>query len=165
MSVNVFDFAMQMEKDGEAYYRELAAKCSVEGIKNILNLLANDEAGHYNIFKKLKEETPADIAGTAILTNAKNIFAQMREKDKKEEYNFDISEIELYKKAIEIEKKSEEFYKEKANEMGNPKAKEIFLKIAEDERRHQFLLENMTNFLSRPMTWVEDAEFNRLEDY
>jgi rubrerythrin len=165
MSVNVFDFAMQMEKDGEAYYRELAAKCSVEGIKNILNLLADDEVGHYNIFKKLKEETPADIAGTAILTNAKNIFAQMKEKDKEKEFKFDVSEIELYQKAIEVERKSEEFYKEKANEMDNPNAKEIFLKIAEDERRHQFLLENMKEFLERPVTWVEDAEFNRLEDY
>jgi rubrerythrin len=165
MSVNVFDFAMQMEKDGEAYYRDMAAGCGVEGIKNILNLLADDEVGHFQTFKKLKEETPADIAGTAILTNAGNIFARMREKDTKKEYNVDVSEIELYKKAIEIEKKSEEFYKEKANEMDNPKAKEIFLTIAEDERRHQFLLENMINFLSRPVTWVEDAEFNRLEDY
>ena len=28
-----------------------------------------------------------------------------------------------------------------------------------------FLLENMLDFISRPQTWLENAEFNHLEDY
>jgi rubrerythrin len=165
MSMNVFDYAMQMEKDGENYYRDLAGRCPTEGLKNILNLLADDEVGHYNTFKALKEKKPGDIAGTVILTDAKNIFARMKEKEEETRFKFAISEIELYKKAIDIEKKSEAFYKEKAAEMDNSEAKKIFLKIAEDERKHQYLLKNMIEFLSRPKTWVENAEFHHLEEY
>ena len=160
--MNIFDFAMQMESDGEAYYRQLADKCAVPGLKRILNLLADDEVGHYNTFKHLKEGTPTDIQGSEILNNAKNVFMGM-----KADQGFDTtgSEIEMYNKAIEIEKKSEDFYREKAEEVNNPAARAILLKIAEDERRHQFLLTNTKEFLARPLKWVENAEFHHLDDY
>jgi rubrerythrin len=161
--MNVFDYAMQMEKDGEAYYRDLIGRCNQEGIKRILSLLADDEVGHYNAFKKLKEESSPEVCATTILGKTKTIFAEMR--GQLEGFNIDISEIALYKKAIEVEKKSATFYKEKAAEMENQEAKAMFLKISEDEEKHQFLLENMVEFLSRPISWIESAEFNHLDEY
>lgn len=165
MNVDVFDFAMQFEKDGEAYYRDLAARCNLEGLKNVLILMAEDEVKHYEILKELKERDGADLTNTAVLTNAKNIFARMKASG--EELPVNISEVEFYKKAIQVEKQSEDFYREKASEIAanNPAAGDILLKIAEEEKKHQFLLENMVNFLTRPQQWVEDAEFNHLEDY
>jgi rubrerythrin len=161
--MNVFEYAMQMEKDGEAYYRDMASKCNSEGLGKILTMLADDEVGHYKAFKRLKESSSPEVVETVVLTNAKNVFAEMREKQ--QDFDFDLSEVELYKTAVEVEMKSAAFYKEKAEEMDNPEAKETFLKIAGDELKHQFLLENMIDFLSRPTRWVEDAEFNHLEDY
>lgn len=165
MSVDVFTFAMQFEKDGEAYYRDLASKCNLEGLKNILILMAEDEAKHYEVLKQLKDREGTEIIDTAVLLNAKNIFTRI--KDSGQDLPTDISEIEFYKKAIKVEKDSEDFYREKAAEVAadDPKAEEIMLKIAEEEKKHQFLLENMVNFLSRPQQWVEDAEFNHLIDY
>ncbi len=43
--------------------------------------------------------------------------------------------------------------------------KDILLKIAEDEKRHRFLLKNTVDFLSRPKTWIENAEFHHLDEY
>lgn len=161
--MNIFDYAMQMEKDGEAYYRQLADKCPVKGLKKILNMLADDEVGHYNTFEKLKKGIDAEMTGTMILGNAKNIFQEIKEIETG--FDFDGSEIELYNKAIEIEKKSEDFYREKANEMAQSGIKYILLHIAEDEKKHRFLLENTVEFLSRPKTWVENAEFHHLDEY
>lgn len=161
--MNVFDYAMQMEKDGEAYYRDLAGRMNQEGLKRILTLLADDEVGHYNAFKKLREESNPHVYATTVLGSAKTIFSQM--KDQLEGFNVDISEIALYKKAIDVEIKSAAFYKEKAAEIENPGAKEILLKIAQDEVKHQYLLENMVEFLSRPISWIESAEFNHLDEY
>lgn len=161
--MNVFDFAMKMEQDGETYYRELAAKCKIDGLKRILLMLADDEVVHYNVFKKMKEENQADIQSSEVLKNAKNIFMDMKDKD--EELEFNESEIEFYRKAIEIEKKSEDFYREKANETEDSQIKQILLKIADDEKKHQFLLKNTTDFLSRPQSWVENAEFHHLDEY
>ena len=161
--MKLFDFAMQMEKDGEAYYRELAAKCKIQGLKKILNMLADDEVGHYNAFKKLREGSPAEILESEVLAKAKNVFVEIREREKS--FNLAGSEIELYQKAIEIEKKSEDFYREKAGEVDRQEEKDILLKIAEDEKRHRFLLKNTCDFLARPQTWVENAEFHHLEEY
>jgi len=164
--MNIFDFAMKMEKDGENYYRELASSCKIEGLERILNMLADDEVKHYNALKKLKEGTYVDIPGTEILRNAKNIFFELKAtKETREEISYDESVVKLYNKAIDIEKKSEDFYREKANEVDQPEVKDIFLKIAEEERRHQFLLKNTVEFLSRPQTWIECSEFYRLDDY
>jgi rubrerythrin len=161
--MNIFEYAMQMEKDGEAYYRELASKCKQEGLTHILNLMADDEVGHYEAFKKLRDESSAEIADSVVLKSAKNIFSQM--KGQLADFNFDASEIDLYKKAVNIEKEAAQFYREKAEEITDPDAKKVVLKIAGDEQKHQFLLENMVDFLARPETWVENAEFNHLDEY
>jgi len=161
--MNIFDYAMQMEKDGEAYYRQMALKCHVKGLKKILNMLADDEVGHYNAFEKLKKGIDAEVSDSVVLENAKNVFQDIKETETR--FDFDVSEIELYNKAIEIEKKSEDFYREKANEVEQSALKFVLLHIAKDEKKHRFLLENTVEFLSRPKTWIENAEFHHLDEY
>ncbi len=160
--MNIFEYAMQMEKDGENYYRQLAEKTEAEGIKTILTMLADEEVKHYNAIQKIKTEKP-QIAETAILADAKNVFVQIKESNEK--FDFDIEQTELYKKAQDIEKKSRDFYLDKANEVEEEYQKEIFLKLAEEEKKHYFLLENIIQFVSRPETWLEDAEFSHLDEY
>ena len=58
--MNVFEFAMKMEKDGEAFYREIAKKTNNAGLQKIFNTLADEEVVHYNTFKKLFEKTAAE---------------------------------------------------------------------------------------------------------
>ena len=84
---------------------------------------------------------------------------------KSESFDFDLKQTELYKKAQDIEKKSYEFYTEKANEVTEEYQKEVFLKLADEEKKHYFLLENIIEFVSRPETWLENAEFYHLEEY
>ena len=53
--MNVFEFAMQMEKDGEAFYRKMADNSGNNVVKNVLLDLADDEVKHYNIFKRFRD--------------------------------------------------------------------------------------------------------------
>jgi rubrerythrin len=89
----------------------------------------------------------------------------MELKESGETVDIETSEIGRYNKAIEIEKKSEDFYTEKANEVDNPQVKDILLRIAADEKKHQFLLQNTIDFISRPQSWLENAEFYHLDEY
>jgi rubrerythrin len=160
--MDIFDFAIQMEKDGEAYYREIAKKTGDKGVSTIMNILADEEVRHYQIFQQMKSHTP-DLPETKVLSEVKNIFAMMRENN--EQPSPDASQIEMYKKAQELEKKSQEFYEEKSGEVESPAQKELLLRIAEEEKRHFFLLENIIEFVCKPQTWLENAEFNKLEQY
>ena len=159
---NIFEYAMQMEKDGEDYYRQLAQKTGNNGLRTILTMLADEEVKHYNTLEKIKTQK-TQIAESEILTDAKNVFVQIKESD--ESFNFDIKQTELYQKAQDIEKKSRDFYKEKASEVTEEFQKELFLKLAIEEQKHYVLLDNIIEFVSRPEQWLENAEFFHLEDY
>lgn len=160
--MNIFEFAMEKEKYSEDYYRRLAAKSNDKSLETVFNMLADEEAKHYKIVSDMKEDIAPDLAETTVLSNAKDIFAKMRESA--QSFNFNISQTELYRKALNIEKQSRDFYLEKANE-AKKAHKEIFLKLADEEKKHYFLLENIIDFVSRPKTWLENAEFYHLEEY
>jgi len=160
--MNIFEYAMQMEKDGEAYYRELAQQAANKGLKTILTMLADEEVKHYNAIEKTKTVEP-HMAETTILTDAKNVFVQIQESG--ESFDFDLGQIKLYKKAQDIEEASRDLYLEKANEVEEEYRKGIFLRLADEEKKHYFLLENIIEFVSRPESWLENAEFYHLEEY
>jgi rubrerythrin len=161
--MNIYEYAMQMEKDGEDFYRDLAGRVDNKGLKNILTMLADAEVIHYTIFKKMKDNVKVKVADTPILSKVKNVFVQMKEEN--ETAGASPSQIELYRKAQGIEKKSRDFYLEKAAEQKDQGQKEIFLKIAEEERKHYEILAKLIDFVSRPQTWLEDAEWYHMEEY
>ncbi len=160
--VDIFEYAMQMEKDGENYYHQLAQQTANKGLQTILIMLAEDEVKHYNAIERM-QTTEVHIAETTILTDAENIFAQIKESG--ESFDFDIKQTELYKKAQDIEERSWNFYLEKADEVEEEYQKEIFLRLAAEEKKHYFLLDNIIEFVSRPEEWLENAEFYHLEEY
>ncbi len=161
--MDMFEFAMKMEKDGEAYYRQLAEKSTDASIARLLNKLADEEVVHYEVVKKIKESAAVELPPADALAGAANVFAQM----KKEEWGGDrmTSQVDLYKKARETERKSEEFYTAKAEEVEQADQKEILLQLAEQEKQHYFLMDNLVEFLSRPQSWLENAEWHHLEEY
>ena len=160
--MDIYDFAMRMEKDGEDYYREMARQTGNKGLITILTMLADEEVRHYKIVQKMKTEK-SGMTETMILSDAKNIFMQLKESNEK--IDFDIEQTELYKKAQTIEQRSMEFYLEKADEVGLEYQKQIFLKLAAEEKKHYFMLENIIEFVSRPQSWLENSEFHHLEEY
>ena len=162
--MNIYEFAKQMEKDGENYYRELGAKAQHDGVKIIFDLLANEEVKHFNILDQLSKNIEnAELVDTTILNDAKNIFIEMKEGGQIPESS--ITEADLYKKAVEIEEKSVQFYEEKANEVENEAHKQILKRMAEEEKKHKFLMLSLVEFITRPQTWVENAEFHKLDEY
>jgi rubrerythrin len=160
--MDIYEYAMKMEKDGETYYRELAGKTVNKGLKNIFTMLADAEVVHYDIFRKMRDKEKVATGQTEILSGVKNIFEKLRE-EKDTEVND--TEIELYKKAQEVEKASRDFYLKQAEEVQDTARKEIFLKIADEENKHYFILERIIDFVSRPLTWLENPEWYHLEEY
>jgi rubrerythrin len=161
--MNVYDYAMQLEKDGENYYREAASRSTNRGLAGILTILADAEVIHYDVFSKMKERKSWQLPITTILKDVKNIFVKMREEGGLE--SIGVSQIELYTKAQAIEKMTEDFYLEKATHVEDPTERETFLQVAGEENKHYFILQQIIDFVSRPDQWLEDAEWYHLEEY
>jgi rubrerythrin len=160
--MDIFEHAMQMEKDGENYYRETAKKIDNTGIRKILGILADEEVKHYGILSEMKNRTP-DIGQTESLNNVKNIFAEM--KDSGETFGPKMEQVELYQKAQQLEQKSQDFYEEKSDEVSDMAQRALLLKIADEEKRHFLILENIIQFVTMPDRYLEDAEFENIEPY
>jgi len=162
--MNIYQYALKLEKESEAYYKELMTKTDDAGLRFILKMLADEEAKHFGIVEQMmKTDNYSKFAETNILTNAKNIF--MKIKGKKLVFNFDLAQADFYRKAQEFEEKSYNYYLEMSDKMEDETKKNLLLKLAEEENKHMFLLENLVEFVSRPESWIENAEFNHLDEY
>lgn len=162
MNMNVYEYAMKVEKEGEAFYRDLASKTSDIGLKSILNMLADEEVKHYVVFEKMnKNQTIPAQKSADVFAAAKTIFQKM--KDENQVSTFNDNQIEFYKAALRSEENSYKFYIEKALMLEDVEQKEAFLRIAEEERQHMVLLENLVEYISSPTHWIENAEFNNMD--
>jgi rubrerythrin len=164
MNMDVFEFAMNMEREGEEYYRNLVQRTNDEGLKSIFTMLANAEVKHFEVVRQLKENAGhPEMAEDTLFDDTKNVFIRMKEEG--QVFNFDVSHKDIYRKALDIEKKSHEFYAEKVIEVDAEETKSLLLRLAEEEKKHIFLMENIIEFISRPETWLENAEWYHLDEY
>jgi rubrerythrin len=161
--MDVFDFALRLERDGEAYYRECAAKTAGAGLQRILLMLADAEAAHYAVFLRMQAREEAALPDTPLLEQVKNVFAEIREREGI--VGARTAEVDLYRKALELERRSWEFYGAAADQAASPAEKLTFERVAVEERRHYRIVEGIVDFVSRPEQWLENAEWHHLEDY
>ncbi len=163
--MDLFDYAMKMEKDGEQFYRKLAGKSPDPGLARLLTMLADQEVRHFQTFQAMKRNEEVQVDQGTFRDDAKNIFQKLAESDK--QADFSESEIDLYRRAQQIEKESRDFYLAKAEEVGSDAAKQALLKIAEEERLHYLMLGTMIEFVSRPEPgrWLENAEWYQTDEH
>lgn len=165
--MNIYQFAMQMEKDGENYYRVLAKESTVPGLSKIFLMLADEEVKHYNLVERLsRKETNPQLVETRILENVKNIFVSMQVA-KEDLYINTTKAASEYRKDRAIEEMSQKFYLEKADLVEDEYERQIFLRLAKEEERHLRIMENIVEFVSRPEpgNWLENAEWHHLNEY
>lgn len=169
--MDIYTFAMQMEKDGEDYYRQLEKNCNNQGLKKIFTLLADEEVKHFNIIKQLQEKTSLPkVAGSAVLQNTKNIFEEMRAGKlvfSQGHYVDTTEETNAYRKARDVEEKSRTFYLEKAEAATDNESKLLLQMLAAEEEKHCRIMDNIIEFVSRPEpgNWLENAEWHHLDAY
>ncbi|MFA7083509.1 MAG: ferritin family protein [Arcobacteraceae bacterium] len=155
--MNVYDYAMKVEKEGEAYYRELAAKSPNDGLKKVFTILADAEVKHYQVFKSMRDKDGQDINALDISTDTKTIFETLSSQKNSVDLNQD--DVKYYEDAIKREDESYAFYVTKAKELTDENEKTIFMNIAQEEIKHKEILENILVFIQEPDNWIGSAEF------
>jgi len=111
----------------------------------------------------MRTETPEQVTEVPILDRAREVFEKMRVSPKK--FDFLISEAELYHKACQIEEQSKKFYLEQAEAAQDPAQERVFRMLAQEEDKHLYLMENIYSFVSKPESFLENAEMYHFDDY
>ena len=144
--MELFEIAKKMELEGKQLYEEQAKKTEDTGLKNILMMLAHQEQEHYNIFDALQKKQPIKIKKESF-EGIIDFFKEVREKLPKDQVDF-------YKKILDVEKKSQEFYEELSKNQEEQEAKEIILRIAKEEHKHWIIIKNIIDYIKKPDQWV-----------
>ena len=155
--MNVYEYAMKVEKDGEKYYRELADKSLYSGLKIVFNILAKEEVKHYNIVKQMMKNSDLDVNSLDVSLDTETIYESLS--TQKDSVDFNQDEIKFYEEAIARELEAENFYIEQAKELKTENEKKVFLKLAEEEAKHTVVLRNILDYLQEPKNFVAAAEF------
>ncbi len=162
--MNVYDFAMKMETDAEAFYRKISAESAVEGIGKIFLDLAADEQKHYAIFSEMKAKGgPAAMEDSQALERARNVFEGMlKDKAKLGPVKGD---LEAYRFALKLEAKGGRFYEEMAEKEKDLKTQKLLRKVAQEEFKHFTIIQNVYDFVNAPNQYLAWGEFSNVEEF
>jgi rubrerythrin len=158
--MEILEAAITFEKEGEAFYWELADKTDNRGIKNICLMLARDEVEHAKVIEKLMGNRPEAKADSTIIEDVKTVFRRFI--DDIFDPDEALAEESMYLKAMTLEKKMIDFYSERAKEASVENVKSIFLTLAGEEEKHYEILKNILEFRRNTRDWVQKRIFDSL---
>jgi rubrerythrin len=157
--MNVLDFAMKMEADGKAYYEKLAAESDEKELQNLFTLLAQAEQSHFDALQARKQEIAFSRVESTVLEEAKNIFQRLQEMGGQGPLTFD---PDGYRHAITAEEQSIGFYEESAEKEVSPEVRHLLLALADEEKIHLNIVENIYEFVESPKFFLAWREFSNL---
>ncbi len=147
--------AMDAEMEAHAYYSQSAQKATNPKGKDMFKQLAALELNHYNNLKALHDslqEGNGWIAYDASQNSDTTQSAEGAHPSREEALKDDV--LSILSKAIEDEKKASAYYTKLANETTDPAGKELFTKLAEEEKVHTKILNDQWYSLNNQGIWL-----------
>jgi len=154
--------AIKLEINGQAFFNEAAALTHNELGKKMFVRLAQEEVKHLDTFSRLfsqviqSDEWKKQVRSEE-LKGPSPVIQQLAERMRRAEGK---SEVEALRIGMELEQKAVDFFTSCAAKMDDPKAKEIFDKIADEERFHYDLLLAQHDSVTGSGFWLDSSEFS-----
>ena len=161
--MNIFDCAIKMEEEARTYYEKLAAAAKVPELKNLFTMLAAAEQEHHDALVTMKGSIDPQKAQFKALQEAACLFKPLLAK---RDLMAGLKEDpDAYKHVVKEEEEGVRFYEDLAAQAKDEGAREILLKIADEERKHLGIVENIYSFVESPKTFLAWGEFSDLKEY
>ncbi|MCP4580605.1 MAG: ferritin family protein [candidate division Zixibacteria bacterium] len=156
--------AIEMEKEGQSFYRKTADKASDKMTKQVFEFLAGEEMKHIEAIKNFYD---SEIAGQSSDFN-EILGSYTPEKTRRailglfkglgEKAPVDKPDMEAYSFARDFEKNGENFYREAASKATDENVKKLFEFLVEEEVRHFQMIDDSMAFLENPSEWFHRQE-------
>ena len=142
----IFDLAIQIEKNGEQYYRDAVEKVSNSSLKSMLEWLAEQERKHQSWFFERKDKLDKEGEDLEVAEMGSSILQSILGDQSFSLKEADLSAIDgveaLIQLAVEFEKDSILFYEMIGSFIEDPDTSEKLKEIIAEENRHIELLED-----------------------
>ncbi len=159
--------ALQMEVDGRQFYLEAAKKTKNEGVREILEYLAESEVYHIKKFQEIYQSLQEDPNWTEELAEFKppqiEPYACVMAMSQAEQGKATKKELEPLVTGLKMEQCSIDYYTKLAKETNVPLARRFFMSLAHEERGHYLMLLDMHNYLTDPADWFYVTEMSMVD--
>lgn len=161
--MNVFDFAIKMEEESREHYEKLATAARTKELQTVFTLLADSEQEHLEHLMLLKAGTDPRQAQAVTLDRITDRVHDLVEGLAPEAILE--SEEDGYRHALKHEDISIGIYEKLAEQEPNKAAAELLRRLADEERQHLEVIENIYDFVESPRTYLAWGEFSNLREY
>ncbi len=149
--------AIQMEVDGRQFYLEAAKKVKDDGVRQILDYLAESEVYHIKKFNEIYQSLENDPTWTEKLAEFKppkgDPYACIMALNESGEGAGGKDDLEALKTGLKMEQCAIDYYTKLAKETPVPLARRFFISLAHEEKGHYLMLLDMHNYLTDPADW------------
>jgi rubrerythrin len=158
MDKKIIDFALEFEKKGVLLYLDFALKEANPLSKNLFYTLAKQEIEHAEKIEKfysglLVGELPEGKNIDSVEEDMKSFFKTLEKSNLSKESNIDV-----YKAAIELERKGYETYKKFYYDSNNEAEKKLLQFLLNEEKKHLESIVNVYSYLTGTSDWFEREE-------
>jgi len=163
VALTALEKAMEIERQGEVFYQEAAEHVQDPMGKAVFQALARDEVEHLRLLQVQYEKISQDQEWLQ-LDEAKvcepgtplKLFPNKR--DAKLVIPKDASDLDALKLAMDFEAKGYERYVKAGAETDDPRGKEVFKFLAEQENSHYAFLQKTHEYLTTEGAWYFDEQ-------
>lgn len=157
------EYAKKMELDGAAYYSEQAEANARNELRVVFELLADEEKKHAGILQKHADALPYEMDDNPALDTVPNVFENIEYGSVPNLKHF-ISQLDLYRTALDMENQSVALYEKLLSETGDEKEKALYGYLLVQEKAHYNLMHDFVTMLDRSRKTVF-AESGMVDDY
>ncbi len=160
--MGLIDEAIALEERAESNYRAAAETTSDRSAANILTLLANEEAQHADALRTMNAGT---VQASTSLIDAARDWIGGKVEGGVGTITTDAALLDVLRSAMEIERATETFYRERAATSDSSEIRVLFDRLAAIEKGHYLFVGSLVEYYDRPNEWVESAEFGLRPEY
>ncbi len=159
---SIWTKAKEMELEAVGYYNGLAEETSVSEVAGVFKMIAQEEKKHSEMFAKLESENGVDSLPSSTWDPKEAFIKIAQERSGSESLS---AAKDAYKKIVDTELEAAEYYEGLKKDAKSDEDKNALDFIIKEEKKHAKIFQELVEFIERPESWVENAEFNILEDF
>ena len=164
--LKAIETAMQIEKDGLAFYTEVARQTKDPNGQKMFQSLARDEAGHLKLFETVRESllkeghwlSPEQV--TAMSPGEFNHPPVFPTGAQAKATEIPKRELDALQRGIQAEKDSIAFYSQEKAKSDDQDATAMYAYLIEQEEGHRIILQGEYDYLTRTGFWFDVQEFD-----
>lgn len=159
--------AVQMELEGQQFYRQSAQAAKTPGVRQIFEYLAEQETYHIDKIQEIYRALEKDPQWSEALAHfaqpheRRNVFAEVLTNEAMGKGTAD--ELDALRIGMEMEEKSVAYYNKLAREATGPLERRFFLSLVNEEREHFLTLLDFHNFIADPADWFFISEMAHVD--